>query len=89
MMCAGCFLIYTCAVVLTASYHSHFIHVSLCSIPLWEGCLVTGVDTFTFLFLESYGVFFCTDRDGKILLNMNIEYVILQFKLILFSTVHA
>ncbi len=25
------------------------------SIPLWEGCLITGVDTFTFLFLESYG----------------------------------
>ena len=50
---------------------------------------MTGVDTFTFLFLESYGMFFCTDRDGKILLNMNIEYVILQFKLILFSTVHA
>ena len=27
-----------------------------CSIPLWEGCLITGVDTFTFLFLESYGI---------------------------------
>ena len=25
-------------------------------IPLWEGCLITGVDTFTFLFLESYGL---------------------------------
>ena len=27
----------------------------LCSVPLWVGCLVTGVDTFIFLFLESYG----------------------------------
>ena len=27
----------------------------LCSVPLWAGCLVTGVDTFIFLFLESYG----------------------------------
>ncbi|XP_019849504.1 PREDICTED: metal transporter nramp1 homolog isoform X1 [Amphimedon queenslandica] len=26
------------------------------TIPLWEGCLVTGVDTFLFLFLESYGL---------------------------------
>lgn len=26
------------------------------TIPLWEGCLITGVDTFTFLFLESYGL---------------------------------
>ena len=25
-------------------------------IPLWEGCLITAVDTFTFLFLESYGL---------------------------------
>lgn len=27
-----------------------------CRIPLWEGCLITGIDTFTFLFLESYGL---------------------------------
>ena len=28
----------------------------MCRIPLWEGCLITGIDTFTFLFLESYGL---------------------------------
>ena len=25
------------------------------SLPLWMGCLITAIDTFTFLFLESYG----------------------------------
>lgn len=33
-------------------------------IPLWAGCLITIVDTFTFLFLDRYGLrklelFFC------------------------------
>ncbi|XP_064387792.1 natural resistance-associated macrophage protein 2-like [Halichondria panicea] len=26
------------------------------TVPLWEGCLITGIDTFIFLFLESYGL---------------------------------
>jgi NRAMP (natural resistance-associated macrophage protein)-like metal ion transporter len=30
--------------------------ISQRTIPLWEGCLITAVDTFTFLFLESYGL---------------------------------
>ena len=27
-------------------------------IPLWAGALMTGIDTFTFLFLENYGLIF-------------------------------
>lgn len=29
---------------------------SNCSVPLWGGVLITIVDTFTFLFLDKYGL---------------------------------
>lgn len=30
-------------------------------VPLWAGALITAVDTFTFLFLESAGAFFAME----------------------------
>lgn len=40
------------------------------TIPLWEGCLITAVDTFTFLFLESYGLRYLEAFFGSLILVM-------------------
>ena len=45
-----------------ALYVLYDLKIIFYSIPLWEGCLVTGIDTFTFLFLESYGKIDCSLR---------------------------
>ena len=39
-------------------------------IPLWEGCLITGIDTFTFLFLESYGLRYLEGFFGLLIVIM-------------------
>ena len=44
-----------CVIVSPCTMYIVHVVCTCCRIPLWEGCLITGVDTFTFLFLESYG----------------------------------
>lgn len=39
------------------NFFAQFYHITPCyRIPLWAGCLITMVDTFTFLFLDKYGL---------------------------------
>uniref|UniRef100_V5GXD1 Protein Malvolio n=1 Tax=Anoplophora glabripennis TaxID=217634 RepID=V5GXD1_ANOGL len=51
-------------------------------IPLWAGCLITIVDTFTFLFLDKYGLrklelFFCV-LIGVMGITFGYEYVVAE-----------
>lgn len=44
--------------------------ISQGTLPLWMGCLITAIDTFTFLFLESYGLRYLEGFFGFLIMMM-------------------
>lgn len=58
----------------------HLLTIYFFRIPLWAGCLITIIDTFTFLFLDKYGLrklelFFCL-LIGVMAVTFGYEYVV-------------